>query len=192
MSGCSKGYEIEVDSSQKVSENSGNFNSPLNDGDQFGSAIANIGDLESDGVTDLAVGAPFDDNNGLDKGAVWILFMDDNGQVDIKQKIADGTGGFNAGLDTGDRFGTAVTYLGDLDNDGVADIAVGTPGDDDGGIDRGAVWVIFLNADGTVRQTQKISILSALMKWLGTRLAIVLRLTKQTEPVKHPTPYIEK
>jgi len=157
VSGCSRGYETEVDSSQKVSENSGNFNSSLNDDDQFGSSVANIGDLESDGVTDLAVGAPYDDDNGLDKGAVWILFMDDNGQVDTKQKIADGVGGFNAGLDSSDRFGSAVTYMDDLNGDGVADLAVGTPGDDDGGADRGAVWILFLNADGTVRLRQKIS-----------------------------------
>lgn len=157
VAGCSRGYETEVDTSQKISGNSGNFNSSLNDDDQFGSSIANIGDLESDGVTDLAVGAPYDDNGGIDKGAVWILFMDDNGQVDTKQKIADGAGGFNAGLDSSDRFGSAVTYMDDLNGDGVADLAVGTPGDDDGGADRGAVWILFLNADGTVRLRQKIS-----------------------------------
>lgn len=155
--GCTKSYETEVGSSQKISENSGNFNSLLNDNDQFGSAIANIGDLESDGVIDLAVGAPYDDSGGQDKGAIWILFMDNNGQVDIKQKIAEGVGGFAGTFDVNDRVGSAITQIGDLNNDGVADLAVGAPGDDDGGSDRGAVWILFLNADGTVRLTQKIS-----------------------------------
>jgi len=155
--GCSKSYQVEVDSSQKISENSGNFNSLLNDNDQFGSAIANIGDLESDGVIDLAVGAPYDDTGGQDKGAIWILFMDNNGQVDIKQKIAEGSGGFSATLDVNDRLGSAITQIGDLNNDGVTDLAVGAPGDDDGGSDRGAVWILFLNADGTVRLSQKLS-----------------------------------
>jgi hypothetical protein len=41
-------------------------------------------------------------------------------------------------------FGTSISFLGDLDVDGVTDIAVGGPGDDDGGESRGAVWVLFL------------------------------------------------
>ncbi|MCP4960909.1 MAG: hypothetical protein GY925_16790, partial [Actinomycetia bacterium] len=37
------------------------------------------------------------------------------------------------------------------------DIAVGAHQDDDGGTDRGAVNVLFLNADGTVKAEQNIS-----------------------------------
>ena len=36
-------------------------------------------------------------------------------------------------------------------------MAVGAHGDDDGGSDRGAVWILFLNSDGTVKAHQKIS-----------------------------------
>ena len=39
----------------------------------------------------------------------------------------------------------------------VVDVAVGARKDDDGGSDRGAVWILFLNADGTVKSHQKIS-----------------------------------
>ena len=38
---------------------------------------------------------------------------------------------------------------GDLDGDGIGDIAVGALGDDDGGLNRGAVWVLFLDEDLT-------------------------------------------
>jgi len=146
-----------VDSVQKVSDTAGNFEGLLEDNDQFGSAVANIGDLEVDGVIDLAVGAPLDDDGGTDRGAVWILFMNDDGTVDIEQKISDTEGNFPAGLDDSDRFGSAVAGLGDLNGDSILDIAVGVPLDDDGGTDRGAVWILFMNVDGTVQFAQKIS-----------------------------------
>jgi hypothetical protein len=146
-----------VDSEQKISATSGGFNGNLNDGDQFGSAVADTGDLEGDGVTDLAVGAPYTDGGGTDRGAVWILFMNSDGRVDTQQKIADNAGGFDGKLDNDDRFGSAVGTIGDLNGDGFSDLAVGTPGDDDGGSDRGAVWILFLDAEGKVRLYQKIS-----------------------------------
>ena len=39
----------------------------------------------------------------------------------------------------------------------VTDLVVGARGDDDGGTDRVAVYVLFMNADGTVDSSQKIS-----------------------------------
>ncbi len=148
-----------VESAQKISDTAGNFEGVLDDNDRFGSSVANIGDLEADGVIDLAVGAPQDDDGGTDRGAVWVLFMNDDGTVDIEQKISETEGGlalFDV-LDDDDQFGSAVAELGDLNGDGILDIAVGAPLDDDGGTDRGAVWILFLNADGTVQSRQKIS-----------------------------------
>ncbi|MGD8629244.1 MAG: integrin alpha [Gammaproteobacteria bacterium] len=150
---------INVDSEQEISATSGNFNGSLLDDDRFGSAIAAIGDLEVDGVADLAVGAPGDDSGGSDRGAVWILFMDSDGTVDMEEKISDRNGDFNGTLHDGDAFGRAVTGTGirGLNGDDILDIVVGAPGDDDGGSDRGAVWVLFLNQDGTVQNEAKIS-----------------------------------
>lgn len=148
-----------VESAQKISDTAGNFEGVLEDDDRFGSAVAAIGDLESDGVIDFAAGAPGDDDGGPDRGAVWVLFMNDDGTVDIEQKISDTEGnlGLVSVLDDNDQFGSAVAELGDLNGDGFRDIAVGAPLDDDGGTDRGAVWILFLNADGTVLSRQKIS-----------------------------------
>ena len=48
----------------------------LNNGERFGYSIANIGDLDGDGVGDLAVGAAYDDGDGgTNRGAVHIMFM---------------------------------------------------------------------------------------------------------------------
>ncbi|MEW8507420.1 MAG: integrin alpha [Candidatus Thiodiazotropha sp.] len=157
VSGCSISYSTGVDSEQKISANSGNFDGNLDPDDRFGSAIATIGDLQGDGVIDLAVGAPMDDDAGTNRGAVWVLFMDDDGEVDEVQKISADSGGLEGDLDDGDQFGSAIAALGDLNNDGVRDIAVGAPLDDDAGTDKGAVWILFLNSDGSVLSEQKIS-----------------------------------
>ena len=66
------------------------------------------------------------------------------------QKISDTQGNFTGALHSEDLFGTKVVNLGDLDGDGIIDIGVGTH-DDDGGFDRGALWILYLNADGTVK-----------------------------------------
>ncbi len=79
------------------------------------------------------------------------------GWVLSHQKINETEGGFTGTLDDRDFFGTSVASLGDLDGDGVGDLAVGARGDSDGGLDRGAVWVLFLNTDGTVKSHQKIN-----------------------------------
>jgi hypothetical protein len=61
-----------VKSHQKISDTQGNFTGTLNDDDYFSSSL---GDLDGDGVGDLAVGAPADDDGGSGRGAVWVLFM---------------------------------------------------------------------------------------------------------------------
>ena len=59
------------------------------------------------------------------------------GTVNSETKISDTVGGFGGVLGNGDQFGFSVTALGDLDQNGVGDLAVGANHDDDGGEDRG-------------------------------------------------------
>ena len=146
-----------VKSHQKISDTEGGFTGILDDEDYFGWSVASLGDLDGDGVGDLAAGAPRDDDGGLDRGAVWILFLNSNGTVKSHQKISDTEGSFTGALDDSDFFGSSVARLGDLDGDSVGDLAVGARSDDDGGFQHGAVWVLFLNSNGTVKSHQKIS-----------------------------------
>src|SRR6185369_1753892 len=109
----------------------------------------------------MAIGVALDDDgtSGIDRGAVYITFLAANGTVLSTTKISDTVNFPGFPLDDGDWFGSSVTYLGDLDGAGpsVAAIAVGAPGDDDGGLNNGAVYILFLSANGTVLTVQKIS-----------------------------------
>ncbi|MEZ5227840.1 MAG: FG-GAP-like repeat-containing protein [Acidimicrobiales bacterium] len=148
---------LALSNQQKVSEIQGGLGAVLDPGDRFGRGLAAIGDLDGDGVVDLLAGVETDDDGGTDRGAAYVLFMNGDGTVRAQQKISSTAGGFGSGLDNGDLFGVNVGSLGDVDGDGVPDVAVGAIWDDDGGADRGAVYVLFLNRDGTVKRKQKIS-----------------------------------
>jgi hypothetical protein len=134
-----------VKGQQKISETNGGFGGVLDPNDRFGKSAAGLGDLDGDGVLDLAVGAYQDTDTGTVKGAVWILFLNANGTVKTQQKINELNGGFGGDLDTTDYFGYSVAGLGDLDDDGVEDLAVGAVLDG-----KGAVWILRLNSNGTV------------------------------------------
>jgi hypothetical protein len=146
-----------VAAQSKISETSGGFAGVLVPDDRFGISVAALGDLDGNGVGDIAVGALADSEVAFKQGAVWILFLNADGTVAAHQKIGEATGGFGGDLNAEDFFGASVTALGDLDGDGIVDLAVGATGDDDGGTRQGAVWILFLNADGTVTAQQKIS-----------------------------------
>ena len=156
-----------VKAAVKISQTSGNFVGPLADDDRFGVSVTSLGDLDGDGITDIAVGAFLDDTGphgrhgeGSNLGAVYVLFLDATGKVKAEQKICHATGGFDGVLDEGDNFGIALAGIDDRNLDGIPDLAVGAFGDDDGGLNRGAVWVLSLDQDGTVLGNKKISDLS--------------------------------
>ena len=95
----------------------------------------------------MAAGAYGDDDGGTDRGAVDIIFMNTDGSVDSTVEINDSTAN-GPTLSDSDRFGISVANIGDLDGDGVNDLAAGAYGDDDGGTDRGAVHIMFV--EGTL------------------------------------------
>jgi uncharacterized repeat protein (TIGR01451 family) len=125
-------------------------------GDAYGRCTAFLGDLDGPGGADfaLAVGAQYDNGGGSARGAVHILFLNNDGTLASTTKIADGgSGGFPGGtLSDNDFFGACVENLGDLDGAGGAAgaIAVGASADDEGGSAAGAVWILFLDSSGTV------------------------------------------
>jgi len=145
-----------VKTHQKISDTYGGFSGVLQDWDTFGYSVAGLGDLDGDGIEDVAVGGILgDDDVGSYKGGVWILFLNKDGTVKNHQKITDGQGGFD-GLNDGDYFGRSLANIGDINDDGITDIAVGIRGDNAIDKDKGGLWILFLNKDGTVQDSNKI------------------------------------
>uniref|UniRef100_A0AAY4CJY9 Integrin alpha-2 domain-containing protein n=1 Tax=Denticeps clupeoides TaxID=299321 RepID=A0AAY4CJY9_9TELE len=90
----------------------------------FGYSVATT-DLNSDGWTDLVVGAPnFFDRKAEIGGAVYV-FLNPAGHWDEARPLR-----LNGTYDS--MFGMTVNSVGDLDQDGFGDIAVGAPFDGDG------------------------------------------------------------
>jgi hypothetical protein len=115
----------------------------------FGRSIAHV---FLDGKPALAVGSTTSDVGGL----VYILFLSQSGTLDPAQPSKKLT---VEGLVTGDWFGSSITPMGDLDGDGTADLAIGAMGQKDTASNEnvGAVYVVFLNGDGTLRTAAPIS-----------------------------------
>ncbi len=133
-----------VISYQEIGSTEGNFTEALELSDYFGSSVASISDLDGNGVQDLAIGVRGDDDGGTNRGAVYILFMNQNGTVKSHQKISDTQGEFIAIFDDGDYFSYSIALVSDLDVDGVQDLAVGARNDETSGITSGAVWILNL------------------------------------------------
>lgn len=148
---------------QKISKKEGGFEGKLKREHHFGMGVADIGDVNLDGVRDLAVGAMGVKREKETYGGVWILFMNRDGTVADQRLISYHTEGFDADLTPEGQFGHAIVPLGDLNGDGVPDLVVGEPGSDIGGMDCGAAWVLFLAANGSV--THYVSISQAREGW---------------------------
>jgi len=102
----------------------------VEDDSRFGAAVAAFGRPGSPGWRAALIGAPASDSNGGDAGTAH-LFVWPFGPEATATFVGAGA---NALL------GSAVANVGDLDGDGLEDLAIGAPGTDQG---RGAVYVYF-------------------------------------------------
>jgi hypothetical protein len=93
--------------------------------DRAGTTVAGPGDVDGDGRDDLLVGAPYDETGGTTAGAAYLVYGASAAAGTTSLSAADAR---FLGESAGDEAGAAVGGVGDLDGDGVADLAFGAPG----------------------------------------------------------------
>jgi hypothetical protein len=134
---AARGAVYLVDQSGDVAEASTRFDGAL-PGERAGATIALPGDVDGDGLDDLAVGAPGRDGAGVGAGAAYLLLGPRTGFVSLT--AADTT---LLGVTAGDAAGSALAAAGDVDGDGLADLLVGAPHADDSAAEGGAAYLVL-------------------------------------------------
>lgn len=111
--------------------------------DDSGWQVAAAGDVNGDGIDDAIIGAFRPDDFA---GESYVVFGTRRGfPADLELSALDGSNGFRlAGIDPGDRLGWSVAGAGDVNNDGIDDLIVGSPHADAGGkLNAGESYVVF-------------------------------------------------
>ncbi|KAM4731572.1 integrin alpha-4 isoform 2-T2 [Anableps anableps] len=100
-------------------------------GSYFGSSVCVV-DLNADGLSDLLVGAPMASGTSREEGRVHVYINEGQAKLKEAEFKLTGSNGYAA------RFGQTIADLGDLDDDGYPDVAVGAPQEDDL---KGAIYI---------------------------------------------------
>ena len=115
----------------------------------FGSTLANVGDVNGDGVNDLAVGAPLATATLPGTTGPGQVFVYSGASLATTQTLLYTLTGPGANS----LFGSSIAGLGDIDGDGASDLVVGAyfefdPNDPNSGHGDGAIHV-YSGASGT-------------------------------------------
>ncbi len=107
--------------------------------DAAGASVSSAGDIDGDGLGDILIAAPYNDDGGDSAGAVYLL-LGSATPVDLALGGADAK---YTGEAAGDVAGSSVSTAGDVDGDGLGDMLIGASHNDDGGDLAGAAYLVL-------------------------------------------------
>jgi len=117
-------------------------------GDLAALAVSGAGDVDGDGLDDLVVGAPYAGANDSE-GRSYVVFGNGGSTPVSLADIASGAGGFVIEGEQDEWSGWRVKRAGDVNNDNLDDLIIGSPFDSTGGIYAGRAYVVFGKDDNT-------------------------------------------
>ncbi|MEH2415534.1 beta strand repeat-containing protein [Nostoc sp.] len=112
-----------------------------------GWSVSSAGDINSDGIADLIIGAPYASPaspNDYKSGQSYVVFGSKGGfGAKLNLSTLNGTNGFAInGIKAYDLSGV-VSSAGDINGDGIADLIIGAPAANPNGSDSGQSYVVF-------------------------------------------------
>jgi hypothetical protein len=115
--------------------------------DLFGASVASAGDVNGDGFADLLVGATGADPGGrMWAGTASVFLGSASGVAAMPARVLEGAA-------AGDQFGRSVASAGDGNGDGYADLVVGAPLADPGGLWSAGTASVYLGSASGVGAT---------------------------------------
>lgn len=125
----------------------------------FGTSVAGVGDVNADGWDDLLIGTPNYYNDGSDRGGAFLVLGSSSLSSGSINRVVDA---IFTGDNDYDQAGCSVASAGDVNQDGYADMLVGSRYNDDAGASAGAAYLLW---GGTALSSMSLS--EAGLQWTG-------------------------
>ena len=132
----------------------------------YGSVVLGVGDLNGDGYGDVAIGAPtWGDETLVRAGRVYVHLGGPDGLDPVPNRVL-------SGAVSEDRLGASLSGPGDINGDGLDDLAIGIPYADPGGVtDAGQVHIYLGTESGIAAAPVHVLNGTGSSEWFGFSLS---------------------